>query len=239
MKGFCDGQWYQLDHMQTVCTSLQTDNHTNTSSLIFFRPNAQLCLSKCYMFQTVRTTFWTRHDASVAGDDGTTKSSTEDVVAETVVTSPHHGRHLEMTMLVQPSVANGSDGRNEQRPHPGGNGVSPECTSVIHIPLTYLFQNICVAWWCSGQGIKGPIQQQHATSAQRCAKTSVCREADFAPDLQPHVFQDPAKTGHHECSSSRLCAAAPVVASSSLEEVRIWLGQHLRFHPFVQGAQRK
>jgi len=27
-------------------------------------------------------------------------------------------------------------------------------------------------------------------------------------------------TGHHECSSSRLCAAAPVVASSSLEEVR-------------------
>jgi len=91
------------------------------------------------MFQTVRTTFWTRHDASVAGNDGTTKSSTEDVVAETVVTSPHHGRHLEMTMLVQPSVANGSDGRNEQRPHPGGNGVSPECTSVIHIPLTYLF----------------------------------------------------------------------------------------------------
>jgi len=29
-------QWHQLDHMQTVCTSLQTDNHTNTSSLGFF-----------------------------------------------------------------------------------------------------------------------------------------------------------------------------------------------------------
>jgi len=28
-------QWYQLDHMQIICTSLQTDNHTNTSSLIF------------------------------------------------------------------------------------------------------------------------------------------------------------------------------------------------------------
>jgi len=28
-------QWHQLGHMQ-VCTSLQTDNHTNTSSLSFF-----------------------------------------------------------------------------------------------------------------------------------------------------------------------------------------------------------
>ena len=33
-------QWHQLDHMQTVCTSLQTDNHTNTSSLSFYRPDA-------------------------------------------------------------------------------------------------------------------------------------------------------------------------------------------------------
>ena len=24
-------QWRQLDHMQTICTSLHTDNHTNTS----------------------------------------------------------------------------------------------------------------------------------------------------------------------------------------------------------------
>jgi len=29
---------------------------------------------------------------------------------------------------------------------------------------------------------------------------------------------------HHECSSSKLCAAAPVVASSSLGEVQGWLG---------------
>jgi len=28
-------QWHQLDHMQTICTSLQTDYHTNTSSLNF------------------------------------------------------------------------------------------------------------------------------------------------------------------------------------------------------------
>ena len=34
-------QWHQLDHMQTVCTSLQTDNHTNTSSFNFYRPEAQ------------------------------------------------------------------------------------------------------------------------------------------------------------------------------------------------------
>jgi len=31
---------HQLDHMQTVCTSLQTDNHTNTSSVNFYRPDA-------------------------------------------------------------------------------------------------------------------------------------------------------------------------------------------------------
>jgi len=26
-------QWHQLDQMQTICTSLQTDNHTGTSPL--------------------------------------------------------------------------------------------------------------------------------------------------------------------------------------------------------------
>ena len=30
-------QWHQLDHMQTICTSLQTDNHINTSSLNFLQ----------------------------------------------------------------------------------------------------------------------------------------------------------------------------------------------------------
>ena len=33
-------QWHQLDHMQTICTSLETDNNTNTSSLNFYRTNA-------------------------------------------------------------------------------------------------------------------------------------------------------------------------------------------------------
>jgi len=43
-------QWYQLNHMQTICTSLQRDNHNNTSSLNFYRldalPAAQPTASK-------------------------------------------------------------------------------------------------------------------------------------------------------------------------------------------------
>jgi len=33
-------QWHQLDHMQIICTSLQTDSHASTSSLLFYRPDA-------------------------------------------------------------------------------------------------------------------------------------------------------------------------------------------------------
>jgi len=33
-------QWHQLDHMQTICTSLHADNHTNTSLLNFYWPDA-------------------------------------------------------------------------------------------------------------------------------------------------------------------------------------------------------
>jgi len=40
MMGFWGWQWHQLDHMQTICTSLQADNHTNTSSLNIYRPDA-------------------------------------------------------------------------------------------------------------------------------------------------------------------------------------------------------
>ena len=36
-------QWHQLDYVQVICTSLQTDNHESTSSLhIFYRPDALL-----------------------------------------------------------------------------------------------------------------------------------------------------------------------------------------------------
>jgi len=38
--GVLGWQWHQLDHTQTICTSLQTDNHTNTSSVNFSRPDA-------------------------------------------------------------------------------------------------------------------------------------------------------------------------------------------------------
>jgi len=35
-------QWHQLDHMQIICTSLQTDNHASelTSPLSFYRSDA-------------------------------------------------------------------------------------------------------------------------------------------------------------------------------------------------------
>ena len=33
-------QWYQLDHMQIICTSLQTDKHASTPPLSIYRPDA-------------------------------------------------------------------------------------------------------------------------------------------------------------------------------------------------------
>jgi len=33
-------QWHHLDHMQIICTSLQTDNHASTSPLSFYRLDA-------------------------------------------------------------------------------------------------------------------------------------------------------------------------------------------------------
>jgi len=33
-------QWHQLDHMQTICPSLQTDKHVRNSLLNFYRPDA-------------------------------------------------------------------------------------------------------------------------------------------------------------------------------------------------------
>ena len=38
--GVLGWQWHQLNHMQTVCTLLQADNHANTSSLNFYRLHA-------------------------------------------------------------------------------------------------------------------------------------------------------------------------------------------------------
>ena len=48
-------QWHQLDHMQTICTSLQADNDTNTSSLIFV-------LSGCSSWHQATMTKHRRHN---------------------------------------------------------------------------------------------------------------------------------------------------------------------------------
>jgi len=39
-------QWHQLDHMETICTSFQTDNHNNISSLMLFLMPNQKCLMR-------------------------------------------------------------------------------------------------------------------------------------------------------------------------------------------------
>ena len=48
--GVLGWQWHQLDHMKTICISLQRDYDTNTSSLNFYRsdvlPDAQPTVSK-------------------------------------------------------------------------------------------------------------------------------------------------------------------------------------------------
>jgi len=36
-------QWHQLDHMQIIFTSLQTDNHASTSSLNFLQAGCSFC----------------------------------------------------------------------------------------------------------------------------------------------------------------------------------------------------
>ena len=38
--GFLRWQWHQLNHMQTICTSLQKNNHNSTPLLNFYRPDA-------------------------------------------------------------------------------------------------------------------------------------------------------------------------------------------------------
>ena len=36
-------QWHQLDHMQIICTSLQTDNHPSTAPLSFLQAGRPSC----------------------------------------------------------------------------------------------------------------------------------------------------------------------------------------------------
>jgi len=68
-------QWHQLDHMQIICTSLQTDNHTSTSSLnftgrmLFLMPN-QKCQSTDRNFTILATKIKTRHGATHTTQQG-------------------------------------------------------------------------------------------------------------------------------------------------------------------------
>jgi len=39
-------QWHHLDHMQIICTSLQTDNHSSITELSFYRPDFTLPADK-------------------------------------------------------------------------------------------------------------------------------------------------------------------------------------------------
>jgi len=45
-------QWHQLDHMQIICTLLQTDNHTSTSPLTITSPKHNL---KLYILTLILT----------------------------------------------------------------------------------------------------------------------------------------------------------------------------------------
>ena len=58
-------QWRQLDHMQAIYTSLQADNHTKTSSLDFYRPDAlsdaQPTASKHWRQIRIKLSRWELH----------------------------------------------------------------------------------------------------------------------------------------------------------------------------------
>ena len=70
--------WHQLFHVQTICTSFQTDNHNNTSSLNFYRPgalpDAQPTVSKhwrhieLYMEQRRKPAVWLGKNARISDD---------------------------------------------------------------------------------------------------------------------------------------------------------------------------
>jgi len=55
-------QWYQLDHMQVVCTLLHKDNNVSTSPLAFYSsdsvPDAQPTVSKFFILYLSGFEFW-------------------------------------------------------------------------------------------------------------------------------------------------------------------------------------
>jgi len=61
-------QWHQLDHMQIICTSLQTDNHASTSSLDYLQAG---CSSWCpaNSVKALKATFRPSYSTVMVYDD--------------------------------------------------------------------------------------------------------------------------------------------------------------------------
>jgi len=51
-------QWHQLDHMQIICTLLQTDNHAGTSSLNFFTGQVLFLTPNQQRQRDIECAFW-------------------------------------------------------------------------------------------------------------------------------------------------------------------------------------
>jgi len=78
-------QWHQLDHMQMICSSLQTDNHASASSLNFtgrmlLLPPSQQCRSDGI---TTGICVLANHVPSVLS--GVSGGSTKDEVVQRVI----------------------------------------------------------------------------------------------------------------------------------------------------------
>jgi len=68
------------------------------------------------------------------------------------------------------------------------------------------------------------LPELECSSMHHYERVALCKDISlqsgrFCARSKPPVSLNRAKTGHHECSSSTLCAAAPVVASISLGEI--------------------
>jgi len=94
----------------------------------------------------------------------------------------------------------------------------PSTSARTVVPLTAPLSYVCL--FCSNGP---PIQQQHAPLRVRSAVQR--HQSAERPILRqisslacPKIQRRQVIETHHECSSTKLCAAAPVVASSSLEE---------------------
>ena len=59
-------QWHQLDHMQIICTLLQTDNHVSTSPLSFYRPDSLPATQPTASKHWRQWHFWTCKSKTVA-----------------------------------------------------------------------------------------------------------------------------------------------------------------------------